>query len=51
MTFEWDENKNRINKEIHDGISFEMRREFFWIQKELKLLMKPILMNLRKDTM
>ena len=29
MTFEWDENKNKINKKKHDGVSFEIAARVF----------------------
>ena len=36
MTFEWDDEKNRINKEIHDGISFEMAVRVFLDDKRIE---------------
>ena len=38
MTFEWDENKNRINKEIHDGISFEYAARVFLDSKRIETI-------------
>lgn len=38
MTFEWDENKNIINKEIHDGISFEYAARVFLDSKRIETL-------------
>lgn len=35
MTFEWDEDKNRINKKKHDGISFELAVRVFLDEKRL----------------
>ena len=36
MTFEWDENKNAINKRIHDGISFEYAARVFLDSKRIE---------------
>ncbi|MGP1577651.1 MAG: BrnT family toxin [Treponema sp.] len=38
MTFEWDENKNRINREIHDGISFEYAARVFLDSKRIEMI-------------
>lgn len=38
MTFEWDENKNSINKKIHDGISFEYAARVFLDSKRIESL-------------
>ena len=38
MTFEWDEEKNKINKRIHDGISFEYAARVFLDAKRIELL-------------
>ena len=52
MTFEWDENKNRINKKKHEGVSFEIATRVFFdeMTKELRnmttliqLLMKNVI--------
>ena len=40
MIFEWDENKNRINKEIHDGISFEYAARVFLDSKRIEIIDK-----------
>jgi len=37
MQFEWDEEKNRINKEKHDGIGFELAIRIFLDDKRLEL--------------
>ena len=36
MLFEWDENKNRINQEKHDGISFEIAVRVFMDEKRIE---------------
>ncbi len=36
MQFEWDEDKNTINKKKHDGISFEMAVRVFLDEKRLE---------------
>lgn len=36
MQFEWDEEKNRINKEKHDGIGFELAIRIFLDDKRLE---------------
>lgn len=36
MTFEWDENKNQINKKKHDGISFEIAARVFLDEKRIE---------------
>ena len=36
MIFEWDEEKNRINKEKHDGISFEFAVRVFLDEKRIE---------------
>ena len=36
MQFEWDEEKNRINKEKHDGISFEYAVRVFLDEKRIE---------------
>ena len=38
MTFEWDEERNKINKRIHDGISFEYAARVFLDAKRIELL-------------
>ena len=36
MTFEWDENKNRINKKKHEGVSFEIATRVFFDDKRIE---------------
>lgn len=36
MTFEWDENKNALNKKNHDGISFEYASRVFADSKRIE---------------
>lgn len=36
MTFEWDENKNKINKKKHDGVSFEIAARVFLDNKRIE---------------
>ena len=36
MEFEWDEEKNRINKEKHDGIGFELAVRVFLDDKRIE---------------
>ena len=36
MLFEWDEEKNRINKEKHDGIGFEIAVRVFLDEKRIE---------------
>ena len=36
MNYEWDEKKNRINKEIHDGIGFELAVRVFLDEKRIE---------------
>ncbi len=36
MTFEWDENKNKINKKKHDGLSFEIAARVFLDEKRIE---------------
>ena len=36
MNYEWDEEKNRINKEKHDGISFEYAVRVFLDEKRIE---------------
>ena len=36
MQFEWDEEKNRINKEKHDGIGFELAIRIFLDDQRLE---------------
>lgn len=36
MLFEWDEEKNRINKEKHDGIGFEYAVRVFLDEKRIE---------------
>ncbi|MBO6107897.1 MAG: BrnT family toxin [Eubacterium sp.] len=36
MTFEWDEEKNRLNREKHDGISFEYAVRVFLDNKRIE---------------
>lgn len=36
MQFEWDEEKNRINKEKHDGIGFEYAVRVFLDEKRIE---------------
>jgi len=36
MTFEWDENKNKINKKKHDGVSFEIAARVFLDEKRIE---------------
>lgn len=36
MQFEWDEEKNRINKEKHDGIGFELAVRVFLDEKRIE---------------
>jgi hypothetical protein len=36
MTFEWDENKNTINKKKHEGISFEIGARVFLDKKRIE---------------
>lgn len=36
MLFEWDEEKNRINKEKHDGIGFEFAVRVFLDEKRIE---------------
>lgn len=36
MQFEWDEEKNRINKIKHDGISFEYAVRVFLDEKRIE---------------
>lgn len=38
MTFEWDENKNELNKKNHDGISFEYAARVFLDSKRIEQL-------------
>lgn len=36
MTFEWDENKNKINMKKHDGVSFEIASRVFLDDKRIE---------------
>ena len=36
MSFIWDDNKNEINKKIHDGIGFEMAVRVFLDEKRIE---------------
>ncbi len=36
MTFEWDENKNILNKKKHDGVSFEIAVRVFLDEKRIE---------------
>lgn len=36
MTFEWDENKNKINRKKHDGVSFEIAARVFLDEKRIE---------------
>ena len=36
MIFEWDENKNKINKKKHDGVSFEIAARVFLDEKRIE---------------
>ena len=36
MVFEWDDNKNEINKKIHDGIGFEIAVRVFLDEKRIE---------------
>ncbi|MBQ9361034.1 MAG: BrnT family toxin [Lachnospiraceae bacterium] len=36
MIFEWDDNKNKRNKQIHDGIGFEMAVRVFLDDKRIE---------------
>ena len=38
MTFEWDENKDRLNQKNHDGISFEYAVRVFLDSKRIEML-------------
>ena len=38
MTFEWDENKDRLNQKNHDGISFEYAARVFLDSKRIEML-------------
>ena len=38
MTFEWDENKDRLNQKNHDGISFEYAARVFLDSKRIEIL-------------
>ena len=38
MTFEWDENKERLNQKNHDGISFEYAARVFLDSKRIEML-------------
>ena len=38
MTFEWDENKDRMNQKKHDGISFEYAARVFLDSKRIETL-------------
>ncbi len=38
MTFEWDENKNELNKKKHDGIDFEIAIRVFLDPKRIEKL-------------
>ena len=38
MTFEWDENKGRLNQKNHDGISFEYAARVFLDSKRIEML-------------
>jgi hypothetical protein len=38
MTFEWDEQKNYLNKKKHDGISFEYAARVFLDAKRIEFL-------------
>ena len=38
MTFEWDENKDRINRAIHDGVSFEYAARVFLDAKRIEII-------------
>ena len=40
MQFVWDEEKNRINKEKHDGISFEYAVRVILMKTESKDMMR-----------
>ena len=41
MTFEWDENKNKINKKKH-GVSFEMAVRVFLDEKRIEKIAQSI---------
>lgn len=36
MTFEWDENKNKINQQKHNGLSFEIAAKVFLDAKRIE---------------
>ena len=38
MTFEWDENKDRLNQKNHDGISFGYAARVFLDSKRIEML-------------
>ena len=51
MTFEWDNEKNEINKEKHDGISFELAVRVFLMKNVLKNMTTIILPKLKTGGM